>query len=138
MSEATSNRAKGAGPGGPRALLIVDHGSRSPSANAGLEALARGVAERRPAWIVHFAHMEIASPDIAEGLARCVADGAGTIVVYPYFLGEGRHLRETVPQLVAEAARAHPHVAITISDHLGAHDGVVDLLVDHVDIDLDD
>jgi len=116
-----------------RAVLIVDHGSRNPRANAQLEALAQRVAEQRPDWIVHFAHMEIAEPDIPTGLARCVADGAASIVVHPYFLGAGFHIEETVPEKVAEAARAHPHVRVTISAHFGSHDGVADLLIEHVE-----
>jgi len=121
-----------------RAVLIVDHGSRNARANAQLESLARRVAEQRPDWIVHFAHMEIAEPDIAAGLARCIEDGAAEIVVHPYFLGPGLHIQETVPEKVADAARAHPHVRITITAHFGAHDGVADLLIEHVESEASD
>lgn len=115
-----------------RALLLVDHGSRRREANEHLASVARAVCERAPEWIVEIAHMEIAEPNVAEGIARCVAAGAGEIVVHPYFLGPGRHSREDIPRLVEEASRDHPGVAIRTSEPLGLHRGIVDAVLDRV------
>jgi sirohydrochlorin ferrochelatase len=119
------------------ALLIVDHGSRRASANEAVVMLAARVRERRPDAIVEYAHMEIAPPSLADGVAACVAAGAVEIVVLPYFLGTGRHTNETIPELVASAAGRHPGVAIRISDPLGLHDKLVDVLLERVDAVLD-
>jgi sirohydrochlorin ferrochelatase len=66
-----------------RAILLVDHGSRRPEANRQLERIARLVAERVPDTIVRFAHMELAPPDVAAGVAACAAAGARELVVHP-------------------------------------------------------
>ena len=47
------------------------------------------------------AHMELAKPSLAEGLARCAASGASEVVVCPYFLGPGRHTSRDIPRLVS-------------------------------------
>ncbi len=116
-----------------RAILLVDHGSRRPEANAQLEALAERVRARAGGRIVEFAHMELAPPDIGAGIDACVAGGAAEIVVHPYFLGPGRHTRDDIPRLVREAAARHPGVRVTVSEPLGLHEKLVDVVLERVD-----
>ena len=115
-----------------RAILLVDHGSRRAEANAQLSAVAEALRARIPGEIVEIAHMELAEPDVASGISRCVDAGAQTIVVHPYFLGPGRHTRESIPELVNAAAQQHPGVEIRISEPLGLHEGLIDAVLDRV------
>ena len=115
------------------AILLVDHGSRRAEANQQLESIAQLLRDRDPERIVRIAHMEIAKPTIAEGLAACVSAGARDIVVHPYLLAPGRHSREDIPALSAEAAAAHPGVAVRISEPLGVHEKLVDVVLERVD-----
>jgi len=118
-----------------RALLLVDHGSRRAEANAVIEALAQQLRARKPDWVIETAHMELAAPDIAEGLAACVRLGADEIVVHPYFLGPGEHTSRDIPRLVEEAMRQHPEVGFRVSPPLGVHPKLVDVVLDRVDDD---
>ncbi|MCZ6463324.1 MAG: cobalamin biosynthesis protein CbiX [Proteobacteria bacterium] len=115
-----------------RAILIVDHGSRRSEANALLDAVAERVRARAPEVAVHVAHMELAAPSIAEGLDACKADGAGEVVVHPFFLGPGNHTSEDIPRLVEEAAAQHPDLVVRISAPLGPHEKLIDILLERV------
>jgi len=88
------------------AIVIVDHGSRSPESNRLLHELVdrfvRLYGERYA--VVEPAHMELAEPTVATAFARCVARGADEIVVCPFFLGPGKHWQQDIPRLAAEAA----------------------------------
>lgn len=117
------------------AILLVDHGSRRPEANAQLEAMAALLRAREPERIVHVAHMELAPPTVAEGIAACVADGAQEVVVHPYLLTPGRHSQEDIPALAAAAARDHPGVSVRVSAPLGVHERLVDVILARVDED---
>ena len=114
----------------PRALLIVDHGSRRAEANDMLADVATMIRRKRPDLIVHFAHMELAEPSIAQGVATCVRDGATEIAVHPYMLSPGRHATQDIPDLVQKATCAFPNVRITITDPLGLHDKLADVVLD--------
>ena len=113
------------------AVLLIDHGSRRAAANTLLGEVAALVKERLGATsIVEPAHMELAKPTIAEGFARCVAQGATTVVVHPFMLAPGRHVTEDLPRLVAEAAARHRGVRFSMAAPLGSHSGVIDAVIE--------
>jgi sirohydrochlorin ferrochelatase len=116
-----------------RAILLVDHGSRRPEANALLDSVAAELTRRVPDRIVRVAHMEIAEPTVAQGIDACVEAGAGEIVVHPYFLGPGNHTRESIPSLVEAAAQRHPDLRVRISEPLGLHPKLVEVIVERVE-----
>ena len=116
-----------------RAILLVDHGSRREQANALLDAVAEQVRERAPDCIVQTAHLDLAHPTIAEGIDACVAAGAGEIVVHPYFLGPGSHTTRDIPERVAATAARHPELRVRISDPLGLHAKLVDVILERVE-----
>ena len=104
------------------ALLLVDHGSRRASANENLSLVAPIAREQLgEGAIVEVAHMELAEPTIAQAFDACVAAGATEVVVFPWFLAAGRHAREDIPQLVAEAAKKHPGVGYRVAEPFGPH-----------------
>jgi sirohydrochlorin ferrochelatase len=116
-----------------RAILLVDHGSRRPEANALLERVAELVAKHAPEAIVRWAHMDLAEPSIAQGIDACANAGAREIVVHPYFLGPGSHTTVDIPRLVRAAAVSHPDVQIRVSEPLGLHPKLVDVILDRID-----
>lgn len=121
------------------ALLLVDHGSRRAEANELLAEIAEMVRLRAEAgWVVHYAHMELAPPTIAEAFAQCVNDGAKLVVVHPFMLAKGNHVTHDIPRLVAEAAQAHPGVDFRITSPLAPHPALVDVVLDRVRGAVDD
>ena len=116
-----------------KALLIVDHGSRQPEANQAVVEIARMTKTLRPDLIVEYAHMEMVEPNLATGVSACVKAGADEIRVQPYLLADGRHTRETIPELVDEAALAHPDVQFRIAQPLGPHEQLAHLVLLRMD-----
>ena len=123
----------GADDADPAAVLLVDHGSRRDEANALLDDVAHALAERLPGRIVRIAHLEIAAPSIAEGIDACVAAGARSITVLPWFLGPGRHTRDDIPAQVTAATARHPGVTAEVRAPLGLHPKMVDVLLARLD-----
>lgn len=112
-----------------RAIVLIDHGSRVAEANAVLERIAALLRARVPERIVAVAHMELAPPALGEAIARCVAAGAGEIVVVPYFLAPGAHATRDIPAQAQAAADRHPGVSIRVAGPLGVHAGLVDAVL---------
>ena len=115
-----------------RAVLIVDHGSRLPEANELLEAVAARVRERLPERLVRTAHLDLAKPSIPDAIDACAEDGAGEVVLLPWFLSPGAHTARDLPRIAREAARRHPGVRIACAAPLGFDEKLVDVLLDRL------
>jgi sirohydrochlorin ferrochelatase len=114
--------------GEPIGVILVDHGSRRAESNAMLLDVVRQFAQATGWPIVEPAHMELAEPSIATAFGRCVARGAATIVVFPYFLLPGRHWSDDIPRLTADAARIHPGVRFLVTAPFGLHPQMADVI----------
>jgi sirohydrochlorin ferrochelatase len=115
-------------------VLIVDHGSRRQESNDLLQAVVEAYRIHSGLYIVEPAHMELAEPSIATAFARCVEQGAKLVVVFPYFLGPGRHWNEDIPRLAADAAASHSAAGIRylVTEPLGLHPLVMQVIDERI------
>ncbi len=112
-------------------IVVVDHGSRREESNRRHEAVVAAWAGIGDA-VVEAAHMELSEPSIATAFERCVAAGATTVVIAPYFLGPGNHWDRDIPMLAAEVAARHPGVQFLVTAPLGPHPLLLDVVAERV------
>lgn len=113
------------------AWLVVAHGSRAADLPEAHGEVCVRLAERAPRGVsVRAAFLELTEPSIPSAIDAAVADGAGRVVVVPYFLHIGNHTRRDLPAIVEEARDRHPEVDVVLAEHLGLDDRLVDLLAD--------
>jgi sirohydrochlorin ferrochelatase len=72
--------------------------------------------------------MSLQQPDFESVLSRCIRKGAEHIVVIPYFLHEGVHMREDIPHMMREFARTHSGVRLVLGKGLGFDPLLADIL----------
>ena len=58
------------------------------------------------------------SPSISDAVAKAASLGASRVVLAPYFLSRGRHVREDIPSLAREAERA-TGLPVTVAEPFG-------------------
>lgn len=120
-----------------RAILLIDHGSVKPEANHMVSCMANLLQHMvGPDVVVRHAHMELAEPSIARGLADCVSAGASEVIAFPYMLSPGKHVTRDVPRLVAEAAREFPDVSCRVTGAFGVHEKLAELIALRAGIDI--
>jgi sirohydrochlorin ferrochelatase len=113
-------------------IVLVDHGSRRDDSNRMLEEVAASF-QRQSKWeIVEPAHMELAEPSIATAFGRCVERGATLVVVFPYLLSPGRHWKEDIPRLAAEAASPYPGVRHFVTEPFGVHPLMMEIIDERI------
>jgi sirohydrochlorin ferrochelatase len=113
------------------ALLLIAHGSRQAEANADLDHVARALRERGRA-IVEASYLELAEPDVEEGGRRCVSRGARRVVLVPYFLSAGVHVRRDLAAARQRLAQRFPAVEFLLAEPLGPHPLLVDVVEERV------
>ena len=117
-----------------KALLLIAHGSRRESSNDEIRDLAARVrAASRRFELVRHAFLEMAQPDIGAAAAELTAAGATDIVVLPYFLAAGNHLRVDIPEQLSRLKAQHPAANFTLAPHLGAAPNMPRLIHEHLD-----
>ncbi len=87
------------------------HGSRLPEPCLAVQALAERLQQTLAMPVA--AAFLTCPPDAATAIERLVADGASQIIVMPYFLHAGRHVREDLPHLLDGARQRHPNCRFT-------------------------
>ena len=113
------------------ALLLIAHGSRNPEANADLHHVAAGLRQRGYA-IVEPSYLELAEPDIDNGGARCVERGADRVILVPYFLSAGVHVRRDLTAARERLAERFPAVEFRLAEALGRHPLLLDVVAERV------
>lgn len=129
----TAGSTSGHGP--DLAVVVAAHGSRAEESNEAHRTLVRAL-EARIGVPATPAFLELADPSIPAALAGAVEAGAGRVVLVPFFLHPGRHLREDVPALVREARVRFPGVTIELLGAFGADPALLDALAGQVTVAL--
>lgn len=107
-----------------RGIILIDHGSRRKEANAALETMARYLEEELSEHevedhLVRVAHMELLAPTLEDAARALAAEGAREIIVFPYFLADGRHVSEDIPQQIEALKEVFPELQLTLLGPLG-------------------
>jgi sirohydrochlorin ferrochelatase len=116
------------------ALLLIAHGSRQPEANDDLRHIAQVLRgqdpARMPATIVQASFLELAEPSIPQGARLCLAAGAERVVMLPYFLSAGLHVREDLQRFRDELSAAYPGAEFILAEPLGRHPLLIDIVLE--------
>jgi sirohydrochlorin ferrochelatase len=113
-----------------RALLLIAHGSRQEEANADLYHVVQAMQARGQYDLVEACFLELTGPTIAEGGAQCVEQGATRVVMLPYFLSPGIHVRRDLTSERDLLSERFPGVAFLLAQPLGRHPLLIDVVVD--------
>ncbi len=113
------------------ALLLIAHGSRQEAANADLLHVAAALRTR--GWpIVVASFLELTEPGIEDGGVHCVEQGAERVILVPYFLSAGVHVRRDLAAARAKLAERFPAVEFRLAEPLGQHPLLLDVVAERV------
>jgi sirohydrochlorin ferrochelatase len=111
------------------ALLLIAHGSRQGEANEDLHHLARTLRDTSRYALVEPAFLELAEPTIAAAGQACVEAGARRVILLPYFLSAGIHVRRDLSAHRERLAAAFPHVEFLLAEPLGRHPRLAEIVL---------
>jgi sirohydrochlorin ferrochelatase len=103
------------------ALVLMAHGSRHVAANDDLVALADGIRTLGRYGFVVASYLELAAPDIKTACKHCIAAGATKVILLPYFLSAGIHMRRDLTRIREDLASQYPNVLFHLAEPLGRH-----------------
>ncbi len=120
-----------------RTIIILGHGSRVPGAGNNMQLVADGLQTLCGYDSVKVCNMSRLGPHFPEIFKQCVDQGATEVLVMPYFLHDGLHLRLDIPEMLQEAAREYPQVKLILGSNLGYDEALVHLLAKRIEASMD-
>ena len=106
-------------------IVLFAHGSRDPEWARPFESIASLLSKD---FLVRIAYLELMRPTLDEAVAALAAAGADSIRVVPLFLGQGGHVKQDLPRLVATAAAARPAVRLVLEQPIGEQPQVIEAI----------
>ena len=119
--------------GEKRGVILFAHGSVVVEANQGIHDLATQIRNLGRFHFVRAAFLDCAHPNLGEAIEEAVAAGSTRVIVIPYFLTMGVHLRRDLPSLVAPEREKHPRVLIEVGQSLEGHPQMSSIILERVE-----
>lgn len=118
-----------------KSILVVGHGSRSKEAlevfNKVLENFKSKVNDN-----VEGCFMEICPPNITDKIDIMYKSGIRDIVVVPYFLFLGIHMKEDIPRILKIAKDKYADLKISLAKPIGYNNIIADILKENAEGEL--
>jgi sirohydrochlorin ferrochelatase len=114
------------------AIILFAHGSAVEDANEGVRELARRIQSEGAHAYVRASFLGPGQPELGSAISEAVAEGFDRIVVIPYFLTLGIHLRRDLPRLVAAEKKKHPGLEIKVGRSLEDHPELASLVLSRI------
>lgn len=111
-----------------RAVVVLGHGSRAADSGQPLEWVA-GQLDKRLGCRVTSAFLQFNQPNLSQCCRELAADGVLEVFIATYFLFQGNHMMQDIPEEISELSRDFPEISFTLTSTLGTDENLVQLLV---------
>jgi sirohydrochlorin ferrochelatase len=111
-------------------LIVFAHGSTVEEANQGVRTVTEQVARCGSFDLVETAFLDCAPPDLTSAVRTLAHRGAKRIVVVPFFLTLGIHLKRDLPGIIERLRVMHPGIDIEVTPPLEGHPSLARMVAD--------
>lgn len=115
-----------------KGILILAHGSRETETESTLKEIVSMLQARNDGYVIETAFLQFSKVKLADGLDKLREQKIQDIIVIPYFLFDGVHIREDIPGEIREYVEEHPEVKISMGKTLGADPRLAAILADRI------
>jgi sirohydrochlorin ferrochelatase len=110
-------------------VIVFAHGSSVASANEAVERVAAAASQSAGFPLYETAFLD-ALPNLRTASRKLIERGASRILVIPYFLTLGIHLKRDLPALAREIESEYPNLEVVIAPPLDGHPALSEILAD--------
>ncbi|MEF9952862.1 MAG: CbiX/SirB N-terminal domain-containing protein [Clostridium sp.] len=115
-----------------KGVLLLAHGSREAATEITMESITGYVKEELSLNNVVCAYLQFSHKTLEWGINTLIEKGAKDISVVPYFLFEGVHIKEDIPQEINNILKHHSDIKVTLGSTLGDDKRLGAILADRV------
>ncbi|MCX7883588.1 MAG: CbiX/SirB N-terminal domain-containing protein [Caloramator sp.] len=111
-----------------KGILVIGHGSRSEDVK---EVFFKVVDDlrKKTGLAVEGCFMELCEPDINNTIKKMYINGIREITAIPYFLFNGIHIKEDIPDILKEAKKEYDDLNIFLAKPIEYDSALIDILL---------
>ncbi len=114
-------------------ILYIAHGSRDPETIREVRNFLEPVMKKISVPLQQLCFLELAKPDIEEGVRMLTGRGADRIAAVPLLLLGAGHYYKDIPESLKKMKEFYPDVTFMYGAPLGVRESLVDILIEHID-----
>jgi len=109
-------------------VLLIGHGSSDIDARNAFVYIADSIKQTyRNAG---FCFLELDSPNIEEGIRESLSRKPKVLILVPYFLHRGAHIKRDVKEEVEKALKQYDNSRVYMARHLGVDSKIIDVIIE--------
>ena len=109
-------------------MIVIAHGSREEESNQAFLDFIDKFRKSEDNKFVQPAFLELFKPTIPQAIDLCVEEGAEEIMVVPFMLLPGKHVKTHIPEFIQQAKMKYPQLDFHYTGPLADHPGMLDIL----------
>ena len=113
-------------------ILLISHGSPRDEANDAFSELTGRIAARLSSDNILPTFFSIKRPNIMDQVGKLAGQGIERIIMLPYFLGNGQHIRADIPAQLKQCNEKYPAIEMEFLPTLQGEPGVEDVLTERL------
>ncbi|HBK44189.1 MULTISPECIES: CbiX/SirB N-terminal domain-containing protein [unclassified Polynucleobacter] len=114
-----------------KALILFGHGARDARWREPFDRLKEKWVAQRSNVLVGLAFLELMEPSLEMAVSSLVSKGAKEITVLPVFFGQGGHLRNDFPTLLAACREKFPQITLSTTPAVGEDEAVLQSIIEY-------
>lgn len=113
-------------------IIILGHGSRVRKANDLIPKVIKTIKNRLSIDIVEPAYLQLCQPDLSRCIKGLISRGVKKIIIVPFFLFVGNHVRRDIPEIIRKQKAAYSGVEFIYANNLGEDSKIVEIVIDRI------
>jgi sirohydrochlorin ferrochelatase len=109
-------------------VLVIGHGSSDRRAREAFIFTIKHISQFYRN--VEFCFLELDQPNIEEGIKSILKKSPRFLLIMPYFLHKGIHIKKDIRNEIRNVLQKHPFSNTFIADHIGVDEKMITLLLD--------
>ncbi|WP_018248719.1 sirohydrochlorin chelatase [Orenia marismortui] len=111
-----------------KGIVLLSHGSKSPTANQELVDLSSQLEESLDIP-VKGANLQFSKPDFWKAVDELISLEVKEIIIIPLFIFAGKHVKKDIPNLISKAEERYSKIKFTSTNHLAANNDLLKKLI---------
>lgn len=116
-----------------KGLIILAHGSKVVETNDMLVRILKEVTSKVRYDLVEGAYLQLMDPSLDMAIDKLHEKGCKDIVVFPFFLFDGNHIREDIPAEISKIEEKYADINIKFLSNIGYDPKLVDIIIERVE-----